>query len=220
MNTPLNGDSPIRQVDWPEAIRFAAIQSQLLDFDLALNALGRIRHYSTFCTMDPVIRHALYATALSYYARAFKSGVRGNPCTSDSLNFSPEEKKEHERLIALRDKWIAHSVNPLDQVEVGIILTSFEDDASIVDIARIRHRKLNISNDKVQRIEDFIRSVRRKIEVKNQEAYEQLLTKARVTPVYDLQRLPELSMVIPDDDLNTVTTKRNLKKQPTETRQS
>lgn len=206
---PKQGDGPICQVAWPEARRFASIQSQLLDFDLALNALRRIRHDSSGSKMDPVIRHALYASALTYYARVFKTGVRdGDDCTTDSLSLSPEEIEEHERLIALRDKWIAHSVNLLDQVVVGVVLTSFESDAAVLDIARIRHRKLNISDEQIQKIEDFIRTIRQRLEVKNQQAYEQLLAKARATPIGELQSLPELSVVVPDDDLETVTRRR------------
>lgn len=206
---PKPGDSPIRQVEWPEAARLAAIKSQLLDFDIALNALGRIRNNSMASGMDPVIRHALYASALNYYARTFKGGVRdGDACTTDSLAFSPEEKEEHDRLIALRDKWIAHSVNLLDQVAVGIVLTSFESDAAVLDIGHIQHRKLNISDEKIQKIEVFIRTIRQRLEVKHRQAYEQLLAKARATPIGELQSLPELSVVVPDDDLETVTRRR------------
>jgi hypothetical protein len=204
---PRPGDRPIRQVDWPEAARFAALQSQLFDFDIALNALGRIRHYSTFSPLDPVINHALYAAALNYYARAFKSGVR-NACTIDSLSLTEQERQEHDRLIALRDKWLAHSVNVLDQVAVGIILSSFGNEASVVDVARIRLRKWAIPVEDVQRVEDFVRSIRRRVEAQNQEAYDRLLARARATPVVDLQRLPEISVVAPGDDLETAARRR------------
>lgn len=127
----------MRQVDWPEAARYAALQSQLLDFDVALNALGRIRHYSTFAPLDPVIEHALYAVALVYYARVFTSGVR-QACSLDALSLTEAERQEHDRLIALRDRWLAHSVNALDQVVVGILLSGFDDDATVIDTARMR----------------------------------------------------------------------------------
>lgn len=204
---PKQGDQPIRKVDWPEARRFADIQSQLLDFDIALNALGRIRHYSAYSALDPIIRHSLYTVALNYYARSFKSGVR-DACSIDSLSLTTEEKQEHDRLVALRDKWIAHSVNSLDQVAVGVLLTSFENDASVMDIARIRLRMWDIPNENVQDVEEFIRSVRRRVEAKNQEAYEQLLSKARATPIAVLQALPEISLVAPGDDLQTVAGRR------------
>lgn len=201
---PNPGDGPVRQVVWPEAVRFAAIQSQLLDFDIALNSLGRIRHYSTYSTMDPVLRHSLYAIALNYYARAFKSGVR-DACSVDSLCLTPQEKQEHDRLIALRDKWIAHSVNALDQVAVGVVLTNFKNDASVVDIARIRLRMWDIPDENAQLVEKFIRSIRHRVEVKNQEIYEQLLSRAKATPIQDIQSFPELSVVVPGDDLKSAT---------------
>ena len=211
METPLPppgpNDRPIRQVDWPEAARFAALQSQLLDLDIALNALGRIRHYSTFSPLDPVVSHALYAAALNYYARAFKSGVRC-ACTIDSLSLTDDERREHDRLIALRDKWLAHSVNALDQVAVGIILSGFDNEASVVDVARMRLRMWDLPLEGIQRVEDFVRNIRRRVEAQNQEAYEQLLARARATPVADLQRLPEISVVAPGDDLEIVARRR------------
>lgn len=205
---PSPEDAPIRQIDWPEAARFASLQSQLYDFDLALNALGRIRHYSTFVPLDVVILHTLYAMALVYYARVFKSGVRQS-CTLDSLSLTPEERQEHDRVIALRDKWLAHSVNPFDQVAVGIILSGFEHDASVLDVERIRLRKLSISVKQAQQTEDFMRSVRRKVEAQTQEAYEHLLARARSTPVADLQCLPEISVTVPGEDLSTVSRRRS-----------
>lgn len=205
--TPKSGDMPIRQVDWPEAIRFAAIQSQLYDFDLALNALGRIRRYSTPGPLDPMVHHALYATALIYYARAFKSGVR-NSCSIDSLGLQEAERLEHDRLIALRDKWLAHSVNDLDQVAVGILLSTFEKDATVVDVARMRFRGWSVPLENVQAMEDFIRGVRKKVEVRNQEAYEELLARARNTPIAELQNRPELSLIAPGDDLETAARRR------------
>lgn len=204
---PQPGDQPIRQVDWPEAARYAAIQSQLFDFDVALNSLGRIRHYATLAPLDPVIAHALYAAALLYYARVFTSGVR-QACSIDALGLSPEEQREHNRLVALRDKWLAHSVNALDQVAVGIILSGFGDDVAVVDVCRMRLRHWGGQIEESQRMEDFIRSIRRRVEAQNQAAYEQLLARARATPCSELQLLEELSLIAPGDDLETVRRRR------------
>jgi len=199
---PKPGDRPIRQVEWPEAGRYAALQSQLFDFDVALNALGRIRHYSTFAPLDLVIEHALYAIALLYYARIFTSGVR-HACSIDALSLTEAEQQQHDRLIALRNKWLAHSVNALDQVAVGIVLSGFGDDAAVVDTCRMRLRHWTIPVKDIQGVEDFVRSIRRRVEAQNQEAYERLLAQAQATPVAELQRLPELSLVVPGDDLET-----------------
>jgi hypothetical protein len=204
---PKPDDMPIRQVDWPEAAQYAAFQSQLLDFDIALNALGRIRHYSKFSQLDPVIAHALYVTALNYYARIFKTGVRYS-CSVNDLSFSAEEREEHDRLIALRDKWVSHSVNALDQVHVGILLSSFDNTASVVDVARMRLRHWSVPIEEVQKIEDFIRGVRQRFERKNQEAYDRVLERASNTPVLDLQRLPEISTLIPDTDYAVASRRR------------
>jgi hypothetical protein len=204
---PTAGDMPVRQVEWPEALRFAALQSQLYDFDLSLSALGRIRHYSSFAPMDIVIQHSLYAIALIYYARVFKSGVR-ETCPIDGLSLTAAEREEHGRLIALRDKWLAHSVNAFDQVAVGIILSGFDDAASVMDVARIRLRKLSVTVEEAKQTEDFIRGVRRKVEAKNSEVYEQLLTRAKSTSPTELQRLPEISVEAPATDLRTVSRRR------------
>ena len=198
---------PIRQVEWPEAAHFAALQSQLYDFDLALSALGRISHYSAFAQMDLVILHSLYAIALIYYARIFKSGVR-EACAIDSLGLTREEHDQHDRLIASRDKWLAHSVNAFDQVAVGIILSGFTDNASVVDVARLRLRKLAVSVEKAQHTEDFIRSIRQRIEVKNNDAYQDLLTRAKSASISELQRYPEISVLAPATDLQTASRRR------------
>lgn len=154
-----------------------------------------------------MIEHALYAVALVYYARVFTSGVR-QACSLDALSLTEAERQEHDRLIALRDKWLAHSVNALDQVAVGILLSGFGGDATVVDTARMRLRHWTVPVEDVQRIESFVRSIRRRVEAQNQTAYEELLARARATPVADLQQLPELSFVAPGDNLEAARRRR------------
>jgi hypothetical protein len=74
----------------------------------------------------------------TYCARIFKVSVRQG-CNLANLGLSYQDQHKQKRLISLGDEWVAHSVNRIDQVAVGIHLTGFGDSATAVDMSRIRH---------------------------------------------------------------------------------
>lgn len=75
------------------------------------------------------------SAALVAYARPFSDGVRGKK----KLNLDPKEvykgvdgaQELHDYLIAQRNKLIAHSVNPYEDVSVGVVLNGDDKPTSI-----------------------------------------------------------------------------------------
>ena len=71
---------------------------------------------------DGVLIQNLWTAALIRYARCFASGKRFKLNISLLKNLEGEPVKVHELYINLRNKHIAHSVNPFEQYEDGIII--------------------------------------------------------------------------------------------------
>lgn len=71
---------------------------------------------------DAILIQNLWTAALIRYARCFASGKRFKLDISLLKNLEGEPVKVHELYINLRNKHIAHSVNPFEQYEDGMII--------------------------------------------------------------------------------------------------
>jgi len=75
---------------------------------------------------DAVLIQNLWTAALIRYARCFASGKRFKLDVSIIKNLEGEPVKVHELYINLRNKHIAHSVNPFEQYETGMVIDDKE----------------------------------------------------------------------------------------------
>lgn len=91
--------------------------------------------------LRPVLTRALWSSALIAYARCFATGkrlglndedVRRVPKGTEAFEF-------HRKMLELRNKHIAHSVNPLEFIKIGIMVGSLrrEDDEGITGLAAL-----------------------------------------------------------------------------------
>ena len=109
-----------RQVDFPEAIEIANWAGIRFDLGFVRDACDR---FLVSDASDEVLRRALFDSTLSAYARCFKGhdGVRVGLDEPDFESMGePTVLGLHRFLIALRDKHVSHSVNPFEQVIIGV----------------------------------------------------------------------------------------------------
>ncbi len=75
---------------------------------------------------NPLVAEALWSAAVIAYARCFKDGkrkYRPQPADIEALGLEGEVLDFHNLILALRDKHVAHSVNPFEQLAVGAVLS-------------------------------------------------------------------------------------------------
>lgn len=81
-------------------------------------ALGAINEAGT----DSFLLRTLWSNALTAYARPFKDGVREKLIAADIFTDIEGALRSHTYFLNQRDKLVAHSVNPFEQVAVGVFL--------------------------------------------------------------------------------------------------
>ena len=90
---------------------------------------------------DPITIEALSTAALVRYSRCFTSGVRRRLPEELLASLTPKHQRLHQIIRDLRDKYVAHSVNPFEENIVVIEVTESPDSPRVLDVA-VDHRRL------------------------------------------------------------------------------
>ncbi len=192
----------IRSLDVPVAAEYADLVSITHDLAFVANACERL------CTeiakpeidSDPVITQALWTAALVTYARCFATGKRKVGLTSDDIALVPLEGQVvewHKYLIDMRNKHIAHSVNPFEAVSVGAVVGS-SGDVEAVGCLWMRH----IAGDEVAVMQTgrLAFALLKLIEGRAQQKQLEVLQAAQALDSLKLVRLPIVRTVAPGSE--------------------
>jgi hypothetical protein len=120
---PLTGSAmqeySIHVISSPEATELADLESLANDLKLVMSFIERLRTLEN----DAVLAQALFSAGLVTYRRCFTSGVRNGLTKKDVESLPNEGALEfHNYLVAQANKLIAHSVNPFEQTNVGVMV--------------------------------------------------------------------------------------------------
>lgn len=126
-STPLGSEWPTVPLDVASAQVFADQLSIIQDLRFVQACCGRLLSILAQAEdeRDVVLLKALWSSAMVAYARCFSSGKRFGLSKSDveSLPLEGEVTEFHTWLIDMRNKHVAHSVNPFEIVKVGAVLS-------------------------------------------------------------------------------------------------
>jgi hypothetical protein len=113
----------IADVDFPEAKCLADLASILRDLQVTVETCKRVVDLLDSEKPDSIEIEGLWSAALIRYIRCFAFGKRYglNEDVFEGLNGDPIGA--HRWYKNMRDKHIAHSVNPYEQVHVGVVLS-------------------------------------------------------------------------------------------------
>lgn len=119
---------PIAKLEFDEARRVADYGAIFQDLSFVLGVLERLHDLleareEGADEPDSVIVRAYWTAALVAYVRCFNAGKRLG-LSEDIFQDLEGGVDVHRHYRELRDKHIAHSVNPFEQVEVGAVLAS------------------------------------------------------------------------------------------------
>lgn len=145
------GEQRVRQVRWDTdlAARLVQLEGVRSDLQDAEDLLARI--VKTAPTADYLMLDALATAAIVRYARCFRSGRRG---TVESLVEWPENISNnplHQRVLAIRDKHVAHAVNEFETNSVYLWLRG-EDSACITALTTGTRSAVAISSDEASEL--------------------------------------------------------------------
>jgi len=114
----------IADVDFPEAKRLADLASILRDLQVTVETCKRVVNLLESAKPDSIVIEGLWSAALIRYVRCFAFGKRYGLTEDIFKDLNGDPIGAHRWYKNMRDKHIAHSVNPYEQVRIGIILSS------------------------------------------------------------------------------------------------
>lgn len=143
---------------------------------------------------EAVVMRSLFNAAAVSYGRAFKSGVRRTKpderaAISGHRN-EPELLHTHRYILNLRDKHVAHSVSPLEEVHVGAVLGN-DDDRGVRSVTHTRLSFTFPDRDKLRMMIQLCRLMANHMGDRQFEAGKHLLSQAE----QNLDALYELSLM-------------------------
>lgn len=127
---------------------------------------------------------ALTNAAVVRYSRCFASGVRAN-IPSRVLDGLPESlTKDHEFFVALRNKYIAHSVNAFEETKIVAYLVPEESGArGVASISVQQDRLASLGTKDFNRLKSLSIELHNRISIIIEEEKQKVLDVARRLPI-------------------------------------
>jgi hypothetical protein len=176
----------IAEVDYEEAKMTADLMSYFQGLAFTIDALDRLQQLLVEKVEDTVLSGSLWIAALISYARCFSTGKRFG--LSEKLFESIEGGVEcHQLYMNLRNKHIAHSVNPFEQVVVGLVLSPPSGAERKVEGVSILSQKLiHLDSEGIHNLRRLAFIAMKEIERQGKDAQEKALEIGKQIPIEDL----------------------------------
>lgn len=126
-------NQPIAKLTFREARELAHLASVFQDLGFVVQASKRLASLLEAGSTDPILERSLFTAALVAYVRCFSSGKRTGLSTEIYGELLGEPLLCHQQYKDTRDKHIAHSVNPFEEMLVGAVLSPLEGEVRQVE---------------------------------------------------------------------------------------
>ncbi|HJQ00356.1 MAG TPA: hypothetical protein VJ851_02040 [Jatrophihabitans sp.] len=149
---------------------------------------------------DRIVVQALWSAALVAYNRCFSTGKRTgirHDLVGD-IGLQGEVKKFHDYLTSMRNKHIAHSVNPFEASTVGAILAS--DPPAVLGIATLWMRHIVTDRQGVEQLRGLALSLQHHAAKLADEQTALVQAEAEAIGAAELSRRPLIQLVAPGPD--------------------
>jgi hypothetical protein len=128
----------VRMVDTAEARELGDLAGSVKDMETAFELCRRLEAVLGASPIDVALVDALSTAIVIRYARSFNKAVRTGLPTELVNQLSPELQTLHQRICALRDKHVAHSVNPFEE-NIVVVLVQETPDPPALGTVDVRH---------------------------------------------------------------------------------
>lgn len=124
-------EMPIVEVKFKEARLLADCGSINQDLTFCIEACTRLLEMERTKSDDELVKRSLWSSSLVSYVRCFAFGKRLGLNAEDVFgNLKGEPIAAHQWYKDMRDKHLAHSVNPYEQMKVGLVLSPPESEVT------------------------------------------------------------------------------------------
>ena len=144
---------------------------------------------------DGLLVEALWTAALVKYIRCFTSGKRFGLEVSVFDGFSGA-KETHQYYKDMRDKHVAHSVNPFEGVTVRVLLEGDPGEHTATGIVVFQHRLVCTDQDGVQTLQRLASVAQKNVRLRCTAMRDELLNWAKEQPPGTFKPV-EISMTAP-----------------------
>ncbi|MGH3787076.1 MAG: hypothetical protein ACRDRG_11110 [Pseudonocardiaceae bacterium] len=189
----------IRELDIAAAAEYADLISIRHDLEFVVNTCTRLLAELAKVESDreSIIIQTLWIAALVTYARCFGTGKRKLGLTTDDVALLPlkgQVTEWHKYLMDMRNKNIAHSVNPFETVTVGALI-GLSGEVEGVGFLSLRY----VSSDEggVRQTRDLALALFKLTEGRAQQKESEVLEAAHALDHNHLSRLPIMQGVVP-----------------------
>lgn len=149
--------------------------------------------------IDFTMSEALSAAAVVRYARAFKEGKRSTALPKLILSvLSGELLEKHKWAMALRNKYVAHSVNVFEDNQVVAYLVPEEKGPKGISSITVRSLRLSaLGTDNIADLKTLCAALIKKVDTLMEEEKRKVLEAAKQIPIDELYALKAEPPVIP-----------------------
>jgi hypothetical protein len=129
-----------RIIDTAEARELGDLKGSVTDIETAFDLCRRLEAVFEASPVDVALVDALSTAIVIRYARSFNRAVRAGLPQELVAQLSPEQQALHQKLCALRDKHIAHSVNDLEE-NIVVVPVQESPDPPALGSVDVRHSR-------------------------------------------------------------------------------
>lgn len=189
-NIALKGDNDVKEL--------ADCFSILRDLKFVIDALTMLKELLKENKKEGVLTEALWTSALITYCRCFTSGKRFGLEEKIYKNIKGEPIKAHRNFKSMRDKHIAHSVNPFDQTQVGIILEeNSKKEKRVIGIANLSIKYITPEIEGVNGLVILATKARQKVQKRFKKLEKTVIEKTKNIPIEKLSSGKKMEIRVP-----------------------
>lgn len=174
------------QITLPGAETLADLFGIAYDLDESVQLCNKAVELSSETPTDYRLVEAVVTAALVRYFRCQSTGVRLGIQSSDLASLSEDDLRIHQYLKDLRDKYVAHSVNPFENSYVTA--TATEKDGELLPITSLNpgNHRVMLSAETARMILGVVRKVRDINDAKISEEKQRVLAIVQSRPLEEI----------------------------------
>jgi hypothetical protein len=181
--------SPILRFESDESIKLADLVSIKQNLFFVEQVTERLLSLTSESNQDSVLLQSLWSAALVAYIRCFSSGKRFG-LTKDIFLKTHGGEETHQYFKDVRDKHIAHSVNPFEEVQIGLVLS--QPDQCVSSVACLSTFRLIDDTHNVKQLGQLAKYARQNIEGQVKEMEVKVLEQGKALSKAEINKLPQV----------------------------
>jgi len=195
-------DNPIAKVDFEDARMLADLGAIAQDLGAVMETCSRLKELLKDNSQDHLLVEALWTTALIKYARCFTDSKRFGLSESLFQGLQGDPVGAHRLYINLRNKHVAHSVNPFEQMEVGAVLAPLEtNERKVIGVATLAMRHICSDLEGVHQLGCLSKVVLQKVCALAKECEGKVLDQIKQMPLEDLYKQARPRLIAPGPEV-------------------